>query len=123
MWPFRRNTDPPLEQFQAAEIRFLGEQDGPPERQLKAVLHDLFRNRRNVERAYLAIVSYPHTTTPAVALCLRTKFGADPGLVREIGEVFEPIFASRVPLDIMFLNGGQENDLAKVRCAFHELTR
>jgi len=120
MWPFRRRSDASPESFRVPEVRFFGEQDGPPERHLKELLRDLFHDRPSAERAYLAVVSFEEAAPQEVALCLRTKFGADPKLVREIDEVFGPIFAARVPLDIMFLTEEQEKDLAKVCRRFFE---
>jgi hypothetical protein len=56
-WPFKRELRPP-EKWYAPRIRFVGEQDGPPERQLKAELNALLAQRSHVQRAYLARAVY-----------------------------------------------------------------
>jgi len=58
------------EQFQVSSVSFVGEQDGPPERELKARLVILFNQNDNIRRAYLArhICEYTrqhnHTLSP-----------------------------------------------------------
>ena len=48
----------PPEQFQARQLKIIGEQDGPPERTLKAHLIELFEREGGVRRAYLARIGY-----------------------------------------------------------------
>ncbi len=52
--PLRKKS----EEVRVGEIRFLGEQDGPPERLLKEKLADFFRRDGSVSRAYLAKVDF-----------------------------------------------------------------
>jgi hypothetical protein len=51
-------------------VEFLGEQDGPPERKLKASIVEELTGVPAISRAYLARVGYQPQGRPAVALCL-----------------------------------------------------
>jgi CRISPR/Cas system-associated endoribonuclease Cas2 len=106
------------------QVVFLGEQDGPPERELKARLTQLFDQRRDVLRAYLSRVSYGDSAN-TVALCVR----ADPEvtnqvvanqLVEMIGKVFGDMFGEHEHLDIIFLSDTQESNLTKSCSAFFQ---
>ena len=105
---------------QVAQLRFCGEQDGPPERDLKERLVRFSRRDSSVEAAYLAQVVYGDQSPMNVALCLRTKFGADHGLAEKIGRIFGSIFGPREHLDIIFLDDEQEIELAKVCLPFFD---
>ena len=102
------------------EVRFLGEQDGKPERLLKGRLAESFKPRGEVQRAYLAQVISGDQV--GVALCLKTRYGADPNLVREIGSIFASIFAKKAHLDILFLSESQELVLRNVCAPFYAAT-
>ncbi len=95
--------------------RFLGEQDGMPEAELKARLIVVFGRRRTVASAYLARVEYPGQPSVAVALCLRTQPGLEQNLVAEVSEVFSKLFSQREHLDVLFLTDEMEAEL-KVHC-------
>ena len=79
------------------EVRFVCEQDGAPERELKAKLRAPLEQRPLVERAYLAQVAYAGTPRGAVALCLVGP--QDGALASAIGAEFARQFANGVPLD------------------------
>jgi hypothetical protein len=100
-------------------VEFLGEQDGPPEQALKAMLTADFAERPTVLRAYLARVGFQPGSPSGVALCLVSAKGADTDLVQRIGQRFAGLFASGVPLDILFLSGDQEADLQRVCRPFY----
>jgi hypothetical protein len=104
------------------QVIFLGEQDGPPERELKARLTQLLDQERGVLRAYLSRVSYGDSAN-TVALCVRT----DPGIasqliaskiVEKIGKVFGDMFGEHQHLDIIFLSDTEEGNLTKSCSAF-----
>ena len=96
-------------------LRFLCEQEGPPEKTLKTQLVTLFLQRQNVLRAYLVRVEYADPRTYNVALCLRTLNDQDDAtLVEAVGVVFAPIFSSVHHLDIIFLTADQELQLKAV---------
>jgi hypothetical protein len=94
------------------KIRFLGEQDGNPERELKAKLCPVLRRRPLVDRAYLAQVAYAGVQEVAVALCIVGPVAPD--LAAEIGSEFRKQFATGVPLDILFISTEQDATLVQV---------
>jgi len=93
------------------------EQDGKPERLIKSRLVESFKERSDVQRAYLAQISVGDQS--GVALCLKTRHGPDQTLVREIGAIFAAIFGGREHLDILFLNETQELELRRVCPPFY----
>jgi hypothetical protein len=95
------------------QILFVGEQDGPPERELKTRLIAFFQRDASVRSAYLAQVAYRESSAISVALCLGTQFGRDPGLAEKVGRIFASMFGGREHLDIVFLSDVQEAELAK----------
>ena len=110
---FLRPSRKKSEEVRVPEIRFLGEQDGPPERLLKERLADFFRRDRSVSRAYLARVDFGEGKNASVVLGLRTQFGPGKGMVEKVGTIFADVFNSKEHLDIMFLTDGQEAQLTK----------
>jgi hypothetical protein len=96
-------------------VRFVGEQDGGPERLLKTALIETFRDLPAVERAYLAQVAYPDSAS--VALCLVAP--EERALVDTIGSRFAEVFAQQVHMDILFLRPEQEAELAPVCAPFY----
>lgn len=105
-----------------AQLKFCGEQEGPPERELKERLVQFFQRDQSVTAAYLARVAYADQSSVNVALCLRTRFGSDPGLAEKIGRLFASMFGPREHLDIVFITGEQETELAKVCSPFFPLS-
>jgi len=68
-----------MDEFKTDQIRFLREQDGPPERELKNELANLFVSNSNVLRAYLVCVAYKGKPGLSVALCLvKAEFRSEP---------------------------------------------
>jgi len=107
------------EEFYVPEIRFLGEQDGPPERILKRRLTDCFSGDVNIIRAYMARASLAGART-TVVLGLRTHAGPDHRIVNEVQSVFGSVFGSAEHVDIMFLTEVEEAEVAKVCQPFFE---
>jgi len=118
MWPFSKRPRK-LEPIAQPSIEFLGEQDGPPERTLKAELTALFTTRARVSRAYLCRVRY-RDGAHAVALAVASP--EDTRLVAEAGAVFRKMFGPHTFLDIMFLDGGKESRLASVCRPFYSVS-
>jgi hypothetical protein len=54
MFWFKRKHSRPAEEVKPPVIKFVGEQDGSPERDLKARFIKVFREEPTVQRAYLA---------------------------------------------------------------------
>jgi hypothetical protein len=102
-------------------IRFLGEQDGPPEQEIKTRWQPILATFPDVLRAYLAIASMDQSQNYQVVLCIRSKMGDDPRLVDSLAQPFREMFNTATPLDIMFLNEAQEADVKKVCRAFYEV--
>jgi hypothetical protein len=100
-------------------IEFLGEQDGPPERELKASIVEELTRVPAISRAYLARVGYQPQGRPAVALCLAGTLRDDPALVKRISDRFGAMFGQGAALDIVFLTREQEADVARVCGAFY----
>jgi hypothetical protein len=98
-----------------SKLQFVGEQDGLPERVLKARLVGLFGRRTDVRTAYLARVVYGKRSPVTVALCLRAQPGLEQPLVAAIGGVFSEMFSRREHLDIVFLDEADELELM-ARC-------
>ncbi len=101
-------------------IQFLREQDGKPERLLKTRLVESFKQRDEVQRAYLAQISSGNQS--GVALCLKTRHGPDPNIVREVGEIFAGLFVRQEHLDILFLNEPQESALRSICNPFYAVS-
>lgn len=106
-----------LEVIRVGVVKFLGEQDGDVERELKSALTPLLAKHR-VKRAYLCQAQEEKPSEKGIALCLagRRKMG----LVREAAEVFRVRFRAEEHLDILFLDGKhQEAELSSVRRPFY----
>jgi len=121
MW-FRKPKARPPEHWTAPQIRFIGEQDGASEKDLKLSLIELFRNYPALERAYLARVQYEDADAIHVALCLAGP--TDHNIERAAGQVFARTFRSDCHLDIFFLQSpSQEEELAQVCRPFFVASR
>jgi hypothetical protein len=116
---FKASRKKPKE-FRVPQIRFLGEQDGPPERILKERLADFFRRHRSVNRAYLARVDFGEGKDATVVLGLRTGLDPDKGIVETVGTIFASVFDAKKHLDIMFLTEHEEAELSGVCPPFFE---
>jgi type III secretion system (T3SS) SseB-like protein len=107
-----------LERRTEQVVRFLGEQDGPPERQLKQTLRTFFSGTPGVRRAYLARVAYATSSEQHVALCLAAPEAAD--LASRIGAEFSRFFGASTHLDVLFLGAGQEAECRSVCESFYD---
>lgn len=100
------------EEIRVSQVRFLGEQDGPPEKILKGRLTEFFQRDKSVQRAYLAKINLG--TQDGVALCLKTQFGTDRGMAEKVGGIFAMVFNAQEHLDIIFLSHAQEDEVSKL---------
>jgi hypothetical protein len=103
-----------------SKIRFIAEQDGAIEEDLKRRLIGVFRHHKTVKGAYLAAVDYGDLTTYGVALCIRALSSPDKALVESIGAIFASLFSPKEHLDILFISDEQEKSLLRVCRAFFE---
>ncbi len=104
----------PPQQVNVQTVYFLGEQDGPPEQELKSKLVILFGQLRLVNIAFLAVVRYGDAESPNVALCVRGQPGQNRMFAESVGRVFALLFGSHEHLDVIWLTPEQETSLAKV---------
>lgn len=101
--------------------KFMGEQDGPSERDLKARFVELFRQEPTVERAYLALADHGDGTGIHVTLAIKSSGGEDLSLVRKLQGIFSAMFNSQEHLDTMFIREDQEHQLREVCAPFYRL--
>jgi hypothetical protein len=101
-----------------SDLVFLAEQDGPPERELKAELVDLFKRNINLHSAFLVRVRYSNSQDINVALCLG-PMREDPELVASVGAVFHKMFGTHEHLDIVFLTPEQQLEITNVAKPFY----
>jgi len=111
-WPWRKRK---ARRHVERSIRFVGEQDGEPERLLKNALTAQFSGDATVTRAYLSRVEYEDGAH--VALCLAAP--EDASLVERIGRCFASIFARQEHVDIVFVSPAQEMELQRVCTPFY----
>ena len=95
-------------------IRFVGEQDGEPERGLKSALCRLFVSRNVVQRAYLVRLNYGNPSIMDVALALITTPEARGELLPNVQAVFHSMFGIGQHLDIFFPSSTQEAEILLV---------
>jgi len=116
---FGRSTS--AETRKERDIRFLREQDGQIEKEVKARWQSILATFPDVLRAYLAIASFGQSQNYQVVLCLMSKTGENPLLVDALAQPFQEMFNAATPLDILFLNAATEVDVKKVCRAFYEV--
>jgi len=105
-------------------VRFVGEQDGPAERDLKAQLVELLRGEPSVQRAYLALTEQGDGSTAHVTLCLRCSTNKeDRSLLTKLAQIFGNMFNSREHPDVRFLREGEERELCSVCTPFYSSER
>jgi hypothetical protein len=114
------SLEPPFEIRWGAGVRFLGEHDAPPERELKVALSGEFAHTPGVRSAYLARVAYggtePAGEAPEVALCIRSSAPEDAAFTGRVGRVYG---GRRAHLDVLFLSDEQEVALSAVCPPFY----
>jgi hypothetical protein len=110
--PFIQRPKPAQQQW-ASSIEFVGEQDGPLERSLKAELREIIARRPLVDSAYLARAVYGEIREPQVVLVLGSDM-QDRALVEEIGLLIFKRLPDSEHLDIFFASHEQELQLAAV---------
>ncbi len=116
---FRKSTS--VEARRERDIRFLGEQDGQIEKEIKVRWQPILASFPDVVRAYLVIASFDQSQNYQVVLCIQSKKGDDPLLINALAQPFREMFNAATPLDIIFLDAAQEFDVQKVCRAFYEV--
>ena len=121
---FKRRDSRLPQRLKPQIIRFIGEQDGPAEFDLKARFVELLRGEPSVQRAYLALAEHGDGSSAHVTLCLKcfTK-KEDSSLLPKLAAIFGNMFNSREHLDVRFLGEGEERELCSVCTAFYSSER
>lgn len=107
-----------VEKSTVQTVDFIGEQDGVPERDLKAQLSVCFSRRKLECRAYLVQVNYPAERQTRVALCL-IGISDDTELGFEIGAIFAKMFSNNDFLDTIYITPDQEILVGQVAKPFY----
>lgn len=98
-------------------LKFVGEQDGPRERMLKEALVQFFQGDGIVRSAYLARLETGEGRT--IGLCLKADPLPDESYPGRIAELFIRVMGEGGSLDVLFLQGDQETELARVCRPFY----
>jgi hypothetical protein len=110
-----------MEMLRVRKVKYLGEQDGPAEREFKTQLSMLMSQNSKVSCAYLARVNYGRTNPEAMALCVRAEIGPDERrFAEDVGKLFASMFNVQEHLDVLFLKLDEEIELAKVCSPFFD---
>lgn len=104
-------------QVEVGNVKFLGEQDGAPERELKQKLAQLFRQSSGIHRAYLARVRY-EGVQEAVALCIYADVEKFKEVTESAGHIFSELFGPQEYLDIVYLDTKDDAEVSKSCAAF-----
>src|ERR1700733_13980526 len=115
----RRRPRKHVQALVVQNLTFTGEQDGDVERRLKAQLSEMFASSPDVITAYLARAKYGDGDERSVCLCLSSYTADQKLLFKDIQSIFAQHFGRRVHLDILFLRGQQEDQLAVVCKPFY----
>lgn len=107
-----------LESFTGTKVRFVSEQIGIPENEIKEEIAGMLKDHSRASRAYLAQVEYDKEKYFSVALCIFLEHGEDEKLANDIASIFRRMFGPHEHLDILFLSDSQEIELRKVCCPF-----
>ena len=111
---FLKRSPRRTEERRVHQLRFLGEQDGSPERLLKQSLADFFLGEKTVVRAYLAKADYGDGNSASIVLGLRMPSGPNQMIVEQVSAIFASLFDRKEHLDIIFLSEDQEEDMTRV---------
>lgn len=105
------------------KIKFIGEQDGKIERQLKEKLSTIFFQSNGLIRAYLACMQYESSKDVSVALCIKSNNDVNEILISKCASIFQSIFSRDTPLDIHYITNEQEQDLRQLCYPFYTSDR
>jgi|SRR5882672_645900 len=111
-----------VEEHWAPLLRFIDEQDGPPERDLKALWAGVLSQTPGVTRAFLARAVAGADAMPNVMLCICPRIHEPHALVQQLAGPFRARFGADQHLDVVFLDAAQEADVAKVAKPFFSAT-
>ena len=115
---FLRNGQP-TRVLRPERIHFVAEQDGIPERQLKAALTKVFDRFQSIDKAYLARVSHDESTETSVTLCLYSTQNVRLPLVEAMKQSFAALFNKDQHLDMLIVRSPQVPQLEAVCRPFY----
>jgi len=102
-----------------AKVKFLGEQDGPVERTIKAQWSAILSACPEIRRAFLVRASYEGSNEMHVVLALCSRASADQTLLEALRVPYAEIFHRDCPLDMVFADSSQESHIEKVCAPFY----
>jgi hypothetical protein len=108
-----------ITQLQIPTFSFLGEQDGPVERTIKAKWLPILSARAEIRRAFLVRASYEGSKDVHVVLALCSKGGSDLSLIEALRVPYAAVFHCDCPLDMVFANSAQESQIERVCPPFY----
>jgi hypothetical protein len=117
-WINKKPKRPIVPEVRTPSVHFLGEQDGPVERDLKGRWHPILAARPAVKRAFLARALYAYDAQHVV-LALCTGGVPDLELVEDLRAPYAALFSRDCPLDMAFVSPTQESQLAEVCAPFY----
>ena len=94
-------------------VHYIREQDGAPERNLKAELSKVFDSYAGITKAYLVQVKYDESAETSVSLCLQST-AREMKLVDEMRGAFKSRFRLGEHLDIMFVTPAETQRIEAV---------
>ncbi len=112
--PLRREVN------RVRRIVFVTEQDGEPQRRLKARLVERFHSSAGLLEAFLVWARYDDASDLNMAPCLKIDKGIpDFELIKADGAEFANIFNSREHIDTLFLTPAQYQQIVTVARPFY----
>src|SRR5579863_1666075 len=105
---FRKMQRQQVMAVQTTSLRFLCEQDGPAERQIKAQWLPILEADPHIRRAFLVRAQYADQTEHVI-LALNSTGGSDAALVDALRIPYTAIFRDDCPLDMAFINEAQQS--------------
>jgi hypothetical protein len=121
-WLLGGNRRPLVTPINVQVIHFICEQDGPAERDLKALWHPLLIGSPEVTCAYLVRVSYGDDKAEHVLLALRSTGSLDTDLAFSLRAPFAAKFNREASLDIGYVSSAQESTIVQVCSPFYVAT-
>ena len=103
----------PTRVLRPERVHYIREQDGAPERELKAALSKTFDSYAGVTKAYLVQVKYDESAETSVSLCLQST-AREMKLVDGMRTAFKSLFRLGEHLDIMFVTPAEAQRIETV---------
>lgn len=105
--------------FVVPGVYFVGEQDGPIERELKTQWKIILGLTPDISAAYLANVIYGSNPSEHVVLCLRSTAAKNRNLEDQLSASFVARFNTAESLDIMYITAEEELAVQRVCRPLH----